>query len=112
MQIIKSDDKEQAIFLDKDSVRRTSPSAKKDIIRVSGKLVYEPPEHFLTKDISYALISYEIDCKQKYLRILRKTYFFTDGTDEQSYDKQDRQWAKIEPESTEGKLHKYLCTER
>jgi hypothetical protein len=111
-EIIRSDEGKHAILLDKDSVRRTSASAKKDIIRVTGKIVEERPEGSLSKEISYTLISYEIDCKQRYLRVLRKYYVFQDGTDEQGYDKQDRQWAKIEPESPEDQIHKHLCTER
>ena len=109
MLITKSKDGNQSVFIDKESIRRTSRLADKDIIRVWGKIVYKEPEPYNSKYISYSLKHYEWYCDVKSLRIIQLFYYYTDGTNEPEFDPKLRQWNKVESDTIEGVLYKYLC---
>jgi hypothetical protein len=107
--ITKSKDGNQSVFIDKESIRRTSRLADKDIIRVWGKIVYKQPEPYNSKYISYSLKHYEWYCDEKSLRIIQLFYYYTDGTNESEFDPKLRQWNKVESDAIEDVIYKYLC---
>jgi len=109
MLITKSKDGNQSIFIDKESIRRTSRFADKDIIRVWGKIVYKEPEPYNSKYISYSLKHYEWYCDEKSLRIIQLLHYYTDGTNEPEFDPKLRQWNKVESDTIEDVIYKYLC---
>ena len=107
--ITKSKNGNQSVFIDKESIRRTSRLADKDIIRVWGKIVYKEPEPYNSKYISYSLTHYEWYCDEKSLRIIQLLHYYTDGTNEPEFDPKLRQWTKVESDTIEDVTYKYLC---
>lgn len=108
-EIMKSQDGQQTLLVDKDSIRSTTKKAEKIIIRTMTKIINTVPEPHQTQYIDYSTKHYEWDCDIKQFRIMSWFLYYTDGTNKMIYDAQARQWTSPVPGSFDQALYEYLC---
>lgn len=99
----------KSVSIDEESIKHSSSHAGKDIIRAVGKVVYAGPETFGSKPVSYVLRHYEFYCNEKSFRLMQIFYYYADGTKESQIDPTARQWKKIDSDTIDSVMYKYLC---